>query len=75
VAPLRAALGGRHDGGPLLVVPGIRSEGEARGDQKRTMSGREAVAAGADLIVVGRPITAAPDPGEAARRLYAEVCG
>jgi orotidine-5'-phosphate decarboxylase len=75
VASLRAALGARRDGGPLLVVPGIRSAGEARGDQKRTLSGKEALAAGADLIVVGRPITAAPDPAEAARRLYEEVCG
>ncbi|MFN2588494.1 MAG: orotidine-5'-phosphate decarboxylase [Actinomycetota bacterium] len=73
VAALRAEFGVRLDGGPLLVVPGIRAPGEAHGDQKRTMSGPEALAAGADLIVVGRPITAAPDPGAAAAALLAEV--
>lgn len=73
VAALRGEFGARVDGGPLLVVPGIRSEGEAQGDQRRTMSGTEALSAGADVIVVGRPITAAPDPAAAARQLYEEI--
>jgi orotidine-5'-phosphate decarboxylase len=74
VARLRAEFGARTDGGPLLVVPGIRAHGEAHGDQRRTMSATEALAAGADVIVVGRPITAASDPADAARRLREQVC-
>ncbi len=69
VAPLRDALGG----GPALVVPGIRPEGAALGDQARTMTPREAVAAGADWLVIGRPITAAPDPAAAARAIAASL--
>jgi orotidine-5'-phosphate decarboxylase len=73
VAALRGEFGDRLDGGPLLVVPGIRSAGEALSDQKRTLSATEALAAGADLVVVGRPITAAPDPAAAAQALLAEI--
>ena len=69
VAMLRAALGP----GPKLVVPGIRPAGAALGDQARVMTPREAVAAGADWIVVGRPITGAADPGAAAAAIAAEV--
>ncbi len=50
-----------------LVVPGIRPAGAATGDQKRVTTPREAVAAGADWLVIGRPITGAPDPARAAR--------
>jgi orotidine-5'-phosphate decarboxylase len=56
-----------------LVVPGIRPAGSAVGDQKRTRSPAEAAAAGADVLVVGRPITEAPDPVAAARAINAEI--
>ncbi|MCX8135282.1 MAG: orotidine-5'-phosphate decarboxylase [Roseococcus sp.] len=69
VAPIRDALGEA----PLLVVPGIRPAGAAPGDQARTATPAEAVAAGADWIVVGRPITAAPDPAAAARAILASL--
>lgn len=50
-----------------LIVPGIRPDWADKGDQKRTMTPREAIDAGADYIVIGRPITQAKDPVEAAR--------
>ena len=56
-----------------LVVPGIRPAWAAAGDQKRFVTPREAVALGADYLVVGRPITEAADPIEAARRVTAEI--
>jgi orotidine-5'-phosphate decarboxylase len=56
-----------------LVVPGIRPAGAAAGDQARTMTPAQAVAAGADWIVVGRPITAAADPGLAAAEIAASI--
>ena len=48
------------------MVPGIRPAGSAAGDQARVTTPEAALAAGADWIVVGRPITAAPDPAQAA---------
>jgi orotidine-5'-phosphate decarboxylase len=69
VAALRDALGA----GPTLVVPGIRPAGSAAGDQARTMTPEAAIAAGADWIVVGRPITAAPDAGQAAAAIAAAI--
>ncbi|OFV83099.1 MAG: orotidine 5'-phosphate decarboxylase [Acidobacteria bacterium RBG_13_68_16] len=70
VAGLRSALGPNV----LLVTPGVRPSGASAGDQRRVATPREAIAAGADLLVVGRPITAAPDPVAAAESIVAEMC-
>lgn len=56
-----------------LIVPGIRPAGSAVGDQKRVMTPRQAVEIGADWLVIGRPITAAPDPAAAAAAIAAEL--
>ena len=69
VAGLRAELGSDFQ----LVVPGIRPAGAALGDQKRVMGPREAIAAGASRLVIGRPITDAPDPAAAARAIATDL--
>lgn len=69
VAVLRQALGPEV----LIVTPGIRPKRAAADDQARTMSPAEAIAAGADYLVIGRPITRAPDPREAAEAIVAEI--
>ena len=56
-----------------LVIPGIRPPGSEEHDQKRTMAPAEAIAAGADYLVVGRPITAAPDPIVTAKQILEEI--
>jgi orotidine-5'-phosphate decarboxylase len=56
-----------------LVTPGIRPAGSATGDQKRIMTPARAIAAGADYLVVGRPITEAADPKAAADAIQAEI--
>jgi orotidine-5'-phosphate decarboxylase len=56
-----------------LVTPGIRPAGAATGDQKRIMTPARAIAAGADYLVVGRPITEAADPKAAAEAIAAEI--
>ena len=68
---LRRALGN----GPRLVVPGIRGAGISSHDQVRTASAAQAVRAGADYIVVGRPILQAADPAAAADAIIDEVAG
>jgi len=57
----------------VLVVPGIRPAGSSRDDQKRVMTPAEAASAGANFIVVGRPIRQAPDPRVAAQRVLDEL--
>jgi orotidine-5'-phosphate decarboxylase len=70
-APLREALGTDV----LIVTPGIRPLGSQADDQARTVTAREAITAGADYIVVGRPITRAADPRKAAEAITAEMAG
>ena len=57
----------------FFVVPGVRPADGRHGDQKRVVTPREAMDAGASIIVVGRPITAAEDPDEAAREIAATL--
>jgi orotidine-5'-phosphate decarboxylase len=71
IAALKHALGPDLE----LVVPGIRPAWAAADDQKRIMTPAEAAAAGADVLVIGRPITAAADPPEAVARIRAELAG
>jgi orotidine-5'-phosphate decarboxylase len=56
-----------------LVTPGIRTGAEKADDQKRTLTPREAITAGANWLVIGRPITAAPNPREAAEKILASI--
>ena len=67
IAPLRKSMGPDF----LLVVPGIRPAGSDLADQRRVMTPRDAARAGADILVIGRPISAAADPAEAARAIAA----
>jgi orotidine-5'-phosphate decarboxylase len=68
-AKLKAKFGSRL----LIVTPGIRPAGQGKGDQKRTMDVAQAFAAGADYIVVGRPIRDAADPRKAALEMQAAI--
>ena len=66
-----------HHYGPLMtrVVPGIRLPGDDDDDQARAASPAEAIAGGADLLVIGRAVTRADDPVEAAARIHESVAG
>jgi orotidine-5'-phosphate decarboxylase len=67
-----AAAASRWPGG-TFVVPGLRPAGSELGDQKRVLTPAEALTRGASLLVIGRPITAAADPAEAARTIAASL--
>jgi orotidine-5'-phosphate decarboxylase len=69
VAVLRPEVGE----GILLITPGVRPAGSAAGDQARVATPQQALDAGADLLVIGRPITGAPDPGAAAAGIAAAL--
>lgn len=69
IAMLRTDLGA----GMRLIVPGIRPDWAVANDQKRTLTPAEAVEAGADALVAGRPVTTAPDPAAAVRRILDEM--
>ncbi len=70
VGEVRAALAGRD---VVLITPGVRPAGSDAGDQRRIATPREAIARGADLLVIGRPITAAADPGAAAAAIASDL--
>ena len=59
--------------GIKLIVPGVRPSGSEADDQKRVMTPRQTLDAGADYLVIGRPITAHPHPREAAARILDEI--
>jgi orotidine-5'-phosphate decarboxylase len=65
----------RSEVGPdvMLITPGVRPAGSALDDQARVATPEEAIRAGADLLVIGRPITGAPDPGAAAAAVAASL--
>ncbi len=71
VGALRTALGPRV----RIVTPGVRLPGDARGDQARVVTPADAIRAGSTQLVVGRPISAAPDPAVAARAWLHEIEG
>jgi orotidine-5'-phosphate decarboxylase len=75
VASAREAPAVRRECGPdfLIVTPGIRPAWSVTGDQRRVMTPSDAVAAGADILVVGRPITGADDPEAAVNRIFNEL--
>jgi orotidine-5'-phosphate decarboxylase len=70
VGDVRTALGDRD---VVLITPGVRPAGAQAGDQRRIATPREAMARGADLLVIGRPITGAPDVGAAAEAIAREL--
>lgn len=69
VAAIRAACGRRF----IIVSPGVRPQKGKRNDQRRVMTAEEAIRAGADYLVVGRPVMEAKDPPAAVREILAEM--
>jgi orotidine-5'-phosphate decarboxylase len=69
IAAVRAACGPKF----LIVTPGVRPAGGELGDQKRVMTPKQAMDAGADILVIGRPITGAADPAQAARQIASDL--
>jgi len=70
IVPIRAAV---DNSGFVILTPGVRPAGAALNDQSRVMTPAEAIQAGANLLVVGRPITAANDPVMAAQKISEEI--
>lgn len=70
VGAVRSALAGRD---VVLITPGVRPAGSDAGDQRRVATPREAIARGADLLVIGRPITGAPDVAAAAAAIAEDL--
>jgi orotidine-5'-phosphate decarboxylase len=70
VSDVRAALVGRD---VVLITPGVRPAGSQAGDQRRIATPRDALSRGADLLVIGRPITGAPDVAAAAEQIGREL--
>jgi orotidine-5'-phosphate decarboxylase len=66
-------LRARFEAKVKIVVPGIRPAGSPKSDQKRTMTPAAAIASGADILVLARPLTSAPDPRAAALAIAAEI--
>ena len=67
------ALRDRFGAAPLLITPGVRPSGTDQGDQARVMTPGEAIKAGADALVIGRPIVKAMSPKDSARRILDEI--
>ena len=68
-AAIRRSLGS----GPLIICPGIRMDADAKDDQQRISGPRNAIEQGADLLVIGRPITGARDPRAAVRGILEQL--
>ncbi|MDH4027935.1 MAG: orotidine-5'-phosphate decarboxylase [Nitrospirota bacterium] len=70
-----AMIRSRFEKGFLIVTPGIRPSWAAKDDQKRAMTPKEALRSGADYLVIGRAVTAQPDPAAALKRIEEELAG
>jgi len=77
VASAREAAAIRRECGPgfVIVTPGIRPVWSTAADQRRVVTPSEAIAAGADILVIGRPITGDPSPADAVARIRSEIDG